>query len=32
MNSFNPLKHQALVLQNILDTMSDILESVYAFL
>jgi hypothetical protein len=32
MNSFNPLKPLALVLQNIWDTLSDVLESVYAFL
>ncbi len=32
MNSFNPFKHLALALQNIWDTLSDILESVYAFL
>ncbi len=32
MNSFNPLKLIALVLQNIWDTLSDIFESVYAFL
>ncbi len=32
MNYFNPLKPLALVLQNIWDTLSDALESVYAFL
>ncbi len=32
MNSFNPLKILALALQNIWDTLSDVLESVYAFL
>ncbi len=32
MNSFNPLKLLALALWNIWDTLSDILESVYAFL
>ncbi len=32
MNSLTHLKSQALALQNIWDTLSDILESVYTFL